>query len=90
MEIIGNIITSQMVAYFLFNNNGKEIYFVGDQWNVGGVFANHDEIITNFKNVTYEILQEMLDEGYIEYEKLKRFASWDKEILKLNRRMDDE
>jgi len=84
MEIIANVITSQMVAYFLFNNNGKKIYFVGDQWNVGGVFANFDETVQNFKDVTYEILQEMLDDNYIEYEKLKQFASWDKDILKLN------
>lgn len=87
-EIIGNKITSQMVAYFLFNNNGKEIYFVGDQWNVGGVFANYEKIVENFKDVTYEILAEMLDEERIEYEDLHNFAPWDQEIQKLNRKTE--
>ena len=59
-EIFGNRIPSQMVAYYLFENNGKDIVFVGDQWNVGGIYANHEKIITEFKDVTGELLEEMI------------------------------
>jgi len=73
-ELIGNKITAQLVAYYLFENNGHEIVFVGDQWNVGMIWANHETIITTYKNVTEEILKEMIEEDYFTEEQLDTFC----------------
>ena len=74
MEIIGNKITAQLVAYYLFENNGHEIIFVGDQWNVGMIWANHETIITTYKDVTEEILKEMIEDDYFTEEQLDKFC----------------
>ena len=65
-EIILNRVPSKMVAYFLFCNNGDDVVYVGDQWNVGFVYENFNEIIENYKDVTELILTEMIESDYIE------------------------
>ena len=72
-EIISNKITSQMVAYFLFENNGNDIVFVGDQWNVGRGYTNFEAVLEHGKDVTLEILKEMLEDKYITKEQLDFF-----------------
>ena len=74
MEIIGNKITAQLVAYYLFESNGHELVFVGDQWNVGMIWANHENIISTYKNVTEVILKEMIEECYFTEEQLDKFC----------------
>lgn len=73
-EIWGNKICSQMVSYFLFQRNGSRIVYVGDQWNVGGIFADHEKIITTFKDVTDETLIEMIHDELFTLEELNRFS----------------
>ena len=72
-EIIGNKITSQMVAYFTFENNGRSIVYVGDQWNVGGIFTKIEDVLEYGKDVTLDILKEMLEEKYITEKDLDSF-----------------
>lgn len=73
-EIWGNKICSQMVSYFLFQRNGHQVFYVGDQWDVGGVFADHEKIITNFKDVTEETLIEMIHDELFTLEEINRFS----------------
>ena len=81
-EIFCNKIPSQMVSYYLFEHNGSDIVFVGDQWNVGSVWVNFEALISEYKDVTGEILKEMLEEKIITKEDLDRFCpSWEKRYI---------
>lgn len=78
MEIMGNDITAKMVAFYLFNNNGDDVHFVGDQWQVGNVYANIELILEHYKDATSEYLGYMVEEEYLTLEELKQFAPWKK------------
>ena len=73
-EIWLNKICSQMVSYFLFQRNGHNIVFVGDQWNVGGIFVNYEGIINNSKDVTEEIIIEMIHDELFTLEEVNQFS----------------
>lgn len=81
MEFIGNIIPSKMIAYFLFNNNGDEIYFVGDAWQVGMVWADIEKILNEFSDVTVETLKYMIEEDYLTLEEIEKTIPWNKPLI---------
>jgi len=81
VEIIGNDVTAKMATFYLFNNNGDDVYFVGDQWQVGIVFANVELIFKHYKDVTFEYLRYMVEEDYLNLEELKSFTPWIKESM---------
>ena len=73
-EIIGNRIPAKMVAYFLFENNGRPISFIGDQWNIGvNMWLSYEDVLELGKDITLEVLHEMLEEGHITEEGLDSF-----------------
>jgi hypothetical protein len=74
-ELIGNKITAQMVAYYLFEHNGDYVFYVGDEWNVGFVHENFDKIIENYEDVTLETLEGMIEDQFFNEEDLDRFSS---------------
>ena len=80
-ELIGNKLTAQMIAYYLFEHNGQELYFVGDQWQVGMVFADINKIINEYENKTLEILNEMIQYNHITYEELEAFSPATKKLI---------
>ena len=81
MELIGNNLTAKMVAYYLFEHNGQELYFVGDQWQVGMVMANLNKIINEYECKTLEILHEMIQYEYITAKELETFSPSTKKLL---------